>query len=203
MIKSVVFDLGNVLVDLQYERGFAKFGAYCRLPPAEAMARLAGLSRRTNLGQLDPWDFYQEARTVLELSPEADFHTFRAIYGGIFGGRPGMGRLLRALAPRYRLGVCSNTDMIHLHAILEEFAYVRIPTVRVLSYEVGLMKPDPRIYELLLERLGTAPEETVFLDDLEENVAAARRLGIRALRVETEAQARAALAGAGVVWEGK
>ncbi|MBL7183721.1 MAG: HAD-IA family hydrolase, partial [Anaerolineae bacterium] len=46
---------------------------------------------------------------------------------------------------------------------------------------VGLAKPDPAIYQLALERLGTAPEATVFVDDYEPNVAAAAELGIRAI----------------------
>jgi epoxide hydrolase-like predicted phosphatase len=55
------------------------------------------------------------------------------------------------------------------------------------SSEVGIRKPDPRIFELALERLGgIAPERTIFLDDWEGNVEAARRLGIRGLRVDED-----------------
>jgi putative hydrolase of the HAD superfamily len=52
--------------------------------------------------------------------------------------------------------------------------------VVVVSYEVGLAKPDRRIFELCLSRLGAQPGETLFVDDREDNVAAAERLGLRA-----------------------
>ena len=59
----------------------------------------------------------------------------------------------------------------------------------VYSYEVGIEKPDRRIYLLTCDRLGVPPGEVVFLDDLEANVAAARAVGMRAVRFRTNAQA--------------
>ncbi|MFC3346800.1 HAD family hydrolase [Streptomyces echinoruber] len=64
------------------------------------------------------------------------------------------------------------------------------------SSEEGVRKPDPEIYRRLLSRLGAAPETVLFLDDLEENCAAARALGMRAVRFETTAQAVADVAAA-------
>jgi epoxide hydrolase-like predicted phosphatase len=61
--------------------------------------------------------------------------------------------------------------------------------VLVYSYEVGIEKPDRRIYEFACERPGVRPSEVVFLDDLETNVAAARRLGMRAVLFQSTAQA--------------
>jgi epoxide hydrolase-like predicted phosphatase len=57
------------------------------------------------------------------------------------------------------------------------------------SYEVGIEKPDQRIYEITCERLDVRPSEVVFLDDLEVNVVAARRLGMRAVFFQSTAQA--------------
>jgi epoxide hydrolase-like predicted phosphatase len=53
--------------------------------------------------------------------------------------------------------------------------------VIVYSHEVGVSKPDPRIYRLACERLAVAPEDTIFLDDVEENVEGASAVGIRAI----------------------
>jgi putative hydrolase of the HAD superfamily len=61
--------------------------------------------------------------------------------------------------------------------------------VLVYSYEVGIEKPDRRIYEITCERLGVRPSEVVFLDDLEVNVVAARQVGMRAVRFQSTAQA--------------
>ena len=61
--------------------------------------------------------------------------------------------------------------------------------VLVYSYEVGIEKPDERIYEITCQRLGVHPSEVVFLDDLEPNVAAASRLGMRAVLFQSTTQA--------------
>jgi glucose-1-phosphatase len=63
----------------------------------------------------------------------------------------------------------------------------------VYSHEVGIEKPDPRIFELALARLGVRPEESIFLDDLAVHVEAARALGMKAVLYESNAQAIAAI----------
>jgi HAD superfamily hydrolase (TIGR01509 family) len=61
--------------------------------------------------------------------------------------------------------------------------------VLVYSYEVGIEKPDRRIYKITCQRLGVAPGEVVFLDDLEANVVAAREAGMRAVLFQSTTQA--------------
>jgi HAD superfamily hydrolase (TIGR01509 family) len=61
--------------------------------------------------------------------------------------------------------------------------------VVVYSYEVGIEKPDQRIYQLACERLGVDPREVVMVDDVEANVVAARDVGMRAVLFQTTAQA--------------
>ncbi|MFA4944988.1 MAG: HAD family phosphatase [Lentisphaeria bacterium] len=200
----MLFDLGNVLVGLDYAAGVRRLQPLCPLPAGEVLRILSGSAavRLGNLGELAPLDFFQQARELLRLEPGCDFQQFRAGYSGIFQPRREMGELLAELAPQVRLGILSNTDMIHWHAILEQFDYVRIPPVRVLSYEVGLMKPDPRIYRLAVERLGVAPAETLFIDDLPENVAGARQAGLRAVPFTTRAELCRELRDAGLAATG-
>ena len=69
----------------------------------------------------------------------------------------------------------------------------------VVSGEERLVKPDPAIFELLLDRFRLAPEETVFVDDVERNVDAAAALGIRAVRFDSAEQLRAELTGLGLL----
>jgi len=73
----------------------------------------------------------------------------------------------------------------------EEAAYrfSELTDLIVYSHEVGMAKPDPAIYELCLERLGLPPQQTVFVDDVEENCAAARALGMSAVLFQDTAQA--------------
>ena len=63
----------------------------------------------------------------------------------------------------------------------------------VISAEVGVAKPDAKIYHIILDRLGVAPAEAVFVDDFSENVAGARAVGMRAIRFQNSRQVRADL----------
>jgi FMN phosphatase YigB (HAD superfamily) len=85
-----------------------------------------------------------------------------------------------------------------LEVILEKFAWIEDFDVLIWSYQHRLIKPDPAIYELLLDRLGTAPEETLFLDDKLENIEGARRLGIRGFQFSTVDQLRQDLISSGM-----
>ena len=69
------------------------------------------------------------------------------------------------------------------------YGFAAMADVLVYSYEVGIQKPDRRIYEIACQRLGVPPAEVVFLDDLEANVVAARQVGMRAVLFQSTAQA--------------
>jgi putative hydrolase of the HAD superfamily len=85
-----------------------------------------------------------------------------------------------------------------LEVLLEKFAWIEDFDVLIWSYQHGLVKPDPAIYRLVLERLGTAPEETLFLDDKLENIEAARQLGMQGLQFTTVDQLREDLISSGL-----
>jgi len=81
--------------------------------------------------------------------------------------------------------ILSNMGDSVMESILEKFAWVNDFDVLIWSYQHRVVKPDAEIYQLLLEKLGTAPEETLFLDDKLENIEAARSMGIQGLQFST------------------
>jgi FMN phosphatase YigB (HAD superfamily) len=85
-----------------------------------------------------------------------------------------------------------------LDNIKRNFSWIEDFDVLIWSYQHRMAKPQPEIYHLLLDQLGTAPEETLFLDDKLENIEAARRLGIRALQFSTVDQLREDLISSGM-----
>jgi putative hydrolase of the HAD superfamily len=87
-------------------------------------------------------------------------------------------------------GILSNMGDSVLESIRTNFNWINDFDVLIWSYQHNMAKPQPEIYHLLLEQLGTAPEETLFLDDKLENIEAARHLGIQALQFSTVAQLR-------------
>ncbi|GAA1970996.1 HAD family phosphatase [Catenulispora subtropica] len=92
-------------------------------------------------------------------------------------------------AEGYTTAIISNSFVGAREREEEAYRFSELTDLIVYSHEVGLLKPDPAIYELCLDRLGMRPEETVFVDDYEPNCAAARALGMAAVHFQDTAQA--------------
>ena len=103
-------------------------------------------------------------------------------------------KTLKKLKKKYRLILLSNTDVKHVGFIKQKFPEIFFFDDYVLSYEVGLMKPDPRIYEIALEKAKARVGECLFIDDLEENIEAAAEMGIQTIllkpQIDLEAELR-------------
>ena len=113
---------------------------------------------------------------------------------------PAMVALLRELKPRYKLGMLSNTFRLELENwLIEVHGLDGIFDVVVGSADVGLAKPEPEIYQLTLTRLGVAPDEALFIDDLVRNTKAAENLGIGSILFESSKQLRQELKKLGVL----
>jgi putative hydrolase of the HAD superfamily len=96
-----------------------------------------------------------------------------------------------------KTAILSNMGDTVMESILEKFTWIEDFDVLIWSYQHRLAKPEAAIYKLLLDRLCTAPEETLFLDDKLENIEAAHKLGIRGLQFSTVTQLRKDLIASG------
>lgn len=97
----------------------------------------------------------------------------------------------------YRTALLSNMQFDMIDHVRASFPWLRDFDHQIFSAELHAVKPDPAIYLHCLEKLGSGPTETVFVDDREENVAAARALRIAGFRFESVAQLRRELEAAG------
>lgn len=94
--------------------------------------------------------------------------------------------------------ILSNIGDTTQQAMERELKWLGRFDVLVWSYQLRMAKPDPAIYRYTLEKLGTRPEETLFIDDRQENIEAAQALGIQALQFTTASQLRADLIAQGL-----
>jgi putative hydrolase of the HAD superfamily len=97
-----------------------------------------------------------------------------------------------------RTAILSNMGDVICDYILREHAWIQRFDTLIWSFQVNLIKPDPAIYRVAMERLGTFPEETLFIDDKMPNVDAARALGMKALLFTSVPQLRSDLIAAGL-----
>lgn len=100
----------------------------------------------------------------------------------------GLVEVIRALRPQYRTALLSNAWPDVREVIENQWRFADAFEEIVISAEVGLAKPNPEIYQLTLRRLQVEPEQAVFIDDFEENVAEARALGLHAIQFHSKQQ---------------
>lgn len=91
------------------------------------------------------------------------------------------------LAPRYHIGLLSNAGDNWLHDMLEPWQ-VALFEEAVLSYQLGVTKPDPLMYETIAARLGVPPEECVFIDDQPRYCEGAKAIGMKAIHYQNTTQ---------------
>ncbi len=200
--KAVIFDLGRVLVDFDFKRGYRQLEGLCPYPAAEIPKRLAGtgLVQALESGQVEPRKFVSEIAAVLSL--DIDYDRFCEVWSSVFTDTLVPESMLEGLKRRYRMVLMSNTNAIHFEMLREHYPRIwPYFDALVLSYEVGAMKPRPEIYRAAVERAGCAPEECFYTDDILEYVEAGRRMGIDAVQFRSVGLLQEELKARGISWE--
>jgi epoxide hydrolase-like predicted phosphatase len=200
MIKTVIFDLGRVLVPFDFHRGYRAMADKYGIVPEEIPAKLrpTGIVQQYESGQLDTPAFVGRMGEILGISTTPA--EFASLWSIIFEPRTlvpeSLPETLRANG--YRVLLLSNTNDMHFEFIQENYPILRHFDDLVLSYRVGATKPSPKIYEAAIEKAGCAPQECFFTDDIEEYVEGAKQAGIDAVQFQQYEQLREELLVRGV-----
>ena len=195
-LDAIIFDLGGVLVHVDEARGRQRMATRTGKTPEEIERyyRSTPYATELALGKLTGQAF---CRIVArDLGFDGTFEEFAAMWSEIFSPIDSMIGL--AMAIQLPRAILSNTNALHAEYIFEHFPSLRDFDARVLSHEVGLLKPDPAIYRLALQRCGVEAERTLFVDDLPANVEGARAVGMQAIQFENADQVRQELTNLGV-----
>jgi len=199
MIRTIISDLGNVLLHFDHMHACRELAKSCRLSPEQIYDSMfeSDLVREYDLGLISSPEF--GLRTRERLSVDLEIGVLRDIWSDIFRPVEGMEELLRALKGSYALVILSNTNEWHF-----EHCHVRFPVVRLfehfaLSYRLRCQKPDPVVYRKALAMAGALPEETLYVDDIPAYVESARRLGIKAVCFQDRAQLTGEMRSEGII----
>ena len=194
MTTWFLFDLGNTLIRLAYERvltGICRDASLSRDELLELLEEPGGY-RDMERGAITFREFYEF------ISDKAGYrrsiHDFRRVWSDFFDGTvPGAETLLERVREKYRVAFLSNSNEVHAELIPRQFATLfRRDDRFIFSHRFRVAKPDPDMFRRALEVLGALPQNVVFIDDLIENVLAARSEGIRSFQfVEPEQLKRA------------
>jgi len=184
-VKHVIFDIGGVLIDFDFPRlaralGERTGGDADGLLPLFAQA----VVRDVEAGHTDPEEFFR--RTMSPALPGLTYEGWISAWMDNYSvNEPGWALLEDARDQGRTVSLLSNLAPYNQLAIERKWPhFFQAPHHNFYSYELGFHKPDPDIYRAVSKRLGAEPEHCFFLDDVEENVESARRVGFQGLRFE-------------------
>ena len=179
-----LFDLGNTVIKLAYERvieNICKDSTTSRDDLVELFEK-PGSYRDLERGGITFAEFHDFLCD--HAGYRGSLRDFRVIWSDFFDGAvPGIEEVLDRVRERYRVAFLSNSNEVHAEVIPRQFgALFRKDDRFVFSHRFKSAKPDPELFQRALEVIGALPQQTVFVDDLLENVFAARALGLRAFQ---------------------
>ena len=201
MLEAVIWDFGGVLTSSPFE-AFARFEREHGLP--------ADIIRRTNANNHheNAWAKFERAEVDLETFDRLFAAESKALGAEVRGKdvlpllsgdlRPEMVEALKRIKSRFRTGCITNNlpanaigsasgRSLYIAEVMVLFDHV------IESAKIGLRKPDPKIYRMMLEALGVDPKRCVYLDDLGVNLKPAREMGMATIKVVNGPQAIAEL----------
>jgi epoxide hydrolase-like predicted phosphatase len=186
MIKAVIFDFGRVISAQKPPSLFRRYEEELGLAAGTINPIMFGSPawQETLVGKKTGEEFWHAIGPQLNLHTPEEINAFRRRYRADEAINEGVLDIIRRLHGHYKLAVLSNSPP-GLSRWLDEWEVLDLFDVVFCSGDEGVTKPDPAAFEMTLERLGVAPEETVFIDDSFGHVEAALALGLHGILFTT------------------
>ncbi len=200
--KLIILDLGNVLINFNHwiaANKFAKFSPK-KLDYIYNLLFDSKLTHKFEEGKLEPQDFFLAIKEDLDL--KLDYQQFLPIWNEIFfltSDNVEVYQLVRVLKERFKVVLLSNINRLHFEYLKDNFKIFDPFDKIVTSYEVGLRKPDPKIYLNTLNLFSSAPSQAFYIDDRLDLIEEARRLSIAAVQFKSFLALKSALENAGIL----
>ncbi|WP_111671067.1 HAD family hydrolase [Algoriphagus litoralis] len=187
----LIFDLGNVIIDIDYQRSLNLIKSLLPISFHEKVDFFyaTGFHKDYEKGLIDTFTFRNEVRKYFEQDWEDE--KVDEIWNSLLGNIPRERlELVSKLKTSYQIGILSNTNEIHIEAVYKrlksDFGMDRFEPLFdhvFYSHEMGLAKPSAAIYTTMLELLDTTADRVMFFDDLDANVVGAKSVGIHSVQV--------------------
>jgi HAD superfamily hydrolase (TIGR01509 family) len=203
-VDALIFDLGGVLIDVDFRRVVAEWATAANVAEDRLAARFGPDEAYCahERGELSDAEYFASLRKSLSI--DLTDQQFLSGWNAIFGDPiPGMENAVRALAGRFPLYVFSNTNQAHRAHWQPRYRELLAPVREVIcSCDIGCRKPDRRAFLRVTALVDAPPSRIAFFDDSEENVAGARAAGLAAFRVRSAADLGKALGQLGIELNG-
>lgn len=190
-IKNLIFDLGGIILNINPQ---LTIDAFSRMGMDKVLGKdtfkyQVNLLHQIEKGASTPEEFRNNIREILG-NHVSDNTIDKAWTAMIIDMPKERIRYLEELKKNYRIFLLSNTNEIHrklFHKMFSDdngYSFYDLFKKNYYSHEMGMRKPDPEIYKIVLQKNNLIPEETLFIDDMEDNTKAAQLLGMQVLLLE-------------------
>lgn len=181
MIKTIIFDWGGVLIKHPVEDLFEYTSINLGADKEQIENVFSRYAGRLERGQISLSDFAKSASNSLGLEESFPENLWGDALRAVIRPIEGMLELVASVKQAgYSTGFLSNTEK-PAKKLYEELGYSGYFDFAVLSCDEGYAKPEPEIYKIAIERAGNEASEIIFIDDKEENIAAANAAGINGI----------------------
>lgn len=186
MLHDFLFDIGKVILNFDFSIGVQKIQARCsKMDSDEILPAISDLTNELEAGRMDTTSYVEAASERLGFSGSVD--DFIRAFEDIFTLNSDMVSLINQLKQQgHRLYLLSNTNGIHVPFFTQEYLVFEHFAGAVYSHEVGVMKPDPAIYEAAILQFDLKPQNTIYIDDSEANVIAGRNCGLLGIQYDLD-----------------
>ncbi len=187
-IKNILFDLGNTLIFYDYSyfyEGLGKLEKKLNILKFKRYIKENDFGNKLCKGKINIRDFFRKAKKKFNL--KVSFEDFVYLYSDIFWVNYKMKNFLEKINAlgQFRLFLISNTDSTHMNFLMKNFPFLKIFKNRILSYKVGMIKPQKKIFIYTLQKYKLKKGETLLIDDIPANIRAAEAIGIKAIRYKS------------------
>ena len=188
-IKAIVFDIGGVLeitpnlgIDTQWEQKL-------NLKENELYERLLEVWKGGSVGTISIGQVHENIGKIMGWSEEQVNEYMNDVWREYLGTlNTELAEYFRNLRPKYQTAIISNSFVGAREKEAEHYQFETICDFIIYSHEVGLRKPDPRIFTMACEQLGLQPNEVIFVDDHKEVYASAQEMGMHCIEHKENAQ---------------
>ena len=195
-ISVVIFDLGRVLVHIDFDAFPNALGLRTKAErePYAKDKSIETLAVKYETGKIITDEFLGTLEKIFhgKFSHDHILHAWNEIIGE---ENQAVLPIVHDVQRKYRTAVLSNTSESHWKKAIATAPVLKTIPQYFLSYEIGWMKPDPKIYDNVIDSLRVPPGEILFIDDIQENIDAAVKKGIKGIVFTSAEQLRSELKG--------
>ena len=203
MIKTIFFDIGGVLIDIHPERTYQYLSDSADVEVSmikESFPWDAHDQYERGIMNNEDWFItYKESLPQPCCLKRSDFWNAWKL---LLGEEKNTVNILEALNKQYSIWLLSNTNPKHIQDEIEKrYLFPSLVNGAVYSFDVGVRKPEKEIYEIAMQRANANPQECLFIDDLLENIQAAKQIGIEGVHFISSEQLKQELVRLGIINE--